>query len=198
MIFKGITISLVTFISNFNFIKSSFPIKSCSPPSNPYIKWQSSNSNSNIFYGITEKTYSFRNAVNFCDSLSSKLISITDQNVDENAQSLINSQSVKDELVLYSGRYFKAVDTWLWCPDEYCEDVFNYTNWLDNDTDEGNCMGGYSDGENYGWIKRDCETTKSLAMCVFDCENSPKEPDVLVYFEQWHPTKMYSYTPFQN
>ena len=93
-------------------------------------------------------------AQHVCQAANSKLLYIENEADDICAYYAMTLSQKDDALVLFSGRYFSAVDEWGWCPNysrgTSLEDgcvgmISNYENWISSADLEGNCMGGFID-----------------------------------------------------
>ena len=63
----------------------------------------------NVWYGITNEPYDFVEAAAQCNDYGGQLISITNQTIDQCSFEILRSNSIIDEIILYSGRY--SLDT---------------------------------------------------------------------------------------
>merc|ERR1719500_489487 len=171
------------------FVKGIFGLSPpCSTPvnSNSVVSWQSCGLDKDAWYGITKTPVNVNEAVSTCKSIGADLIYITSEQTDICAYYSLVLNRMENQFVVYSGRYFSAVDSWAWCPryvygtpiEEGCISVISgYENWLNNDDSLGNCMGGLIDGSNqefgdYGWIQRDCDyinRNPAFALCRYEC-----------------------------
>jgi len=166
----------------------------------------------NVWYGLTNEAMDYYDAAKLCDSFGAKLVTANDATVDLCAAYAIDVNQAFDQLVLYSGRYLDGVSSWVWCSGDKCNSSFDYVNWDNSSSSEGNCMGGYlqdydsvrgSDGirnyasvSGYNWVKRDCKNLLVRALCRLDCdkiEPVTSETQYLMYTVKDSQT-IYTYT----
>ena len=129
-------------------------LPSCDKPDDSNVNWFSCGLDSSKWYGITKKKLNVTEAQHVCQAANSKLLYIENEADDICAYYAMTLSQKDDALVLFSGRYFSAVDEWGWCPDysrgTSLEDgcvgmISNYENWISSADLEGDCMGGFID-----------------------------------------------------
>ena len=160
---------------------------SCSPINDEGVIWQKCYFEKNQWFGITDQKLTYQEAVHTCQNAGGELVSVTSQTIDQCVFTAMNTANVKEELILFSGRYFEPLEDWFWCPrlepdnlEDACDSHFgSFTNWYV--ASDGNCMGGYiSIGtsevpsySDYGWLRRSCRSVSIVpvrAMCRLDCD----------------------------
>ena len=139
-------------MEQFNLDQISAPTApSCqvSESSNSLISWYSCGIDKNAWYGITRNTHTVAASISVCESVGGELVYINDQDTDMCSYYAMNLDGIKNELVIFSGRYFVAFNKWAWCPkytpgtqieDGCIEQIEGYENWV-NDGSQGDCMG---------------------------------------------------------
>merc|ERR1719461_230526 len=163
---------------------------SCQPPqgSDSLISWKSCGLDKNAWYGITKYSQTVAGAVDTCKSVGGELVYIENETTDQCSYYAMSLSGLTNELVIFSGRYFVALNNWAWCPaykpgtqiEEGCVGVIDegsYQNWS-NDGSQGDCMGGLIYGGassfyDYGWEKRSCgliDSERLKALCRLDCD----------------------------
>ena len=136
----------------------------------------------NAWYGLTNEALDYYEAAKQCEIFGAKLVSASDATVDSCAAFTIDLNKAFDQMVLYSGRYLSGVSSWVWCSGDKCDSSFDYVNWDNSSSTEGNCMGGYlqdysatgsfDEIDGYGWVERDCKEVLVRAMCRLDCDSA--------------------------
>ena len=162
----------------------------CSPINDKGVTWQTCYFEQNQWFGITDEKQTYEQAVITCQNAGGELASITSESVDDCAFTTMNTAQVKEEMILFSGRYFDLASNWFWCPrlepgipeTEACDgEISGFLNWYE--ASEGDCMGGYINKaanespsySDYGWLQRNCRSLSNdqvRAMCRLDCDDS--------------------------
>ena len=178
------------------FVKVTLSDPKCTYPddSETLMDWFSCGLDDSAWYGITKNKYTFAGAVDTCDSVGGELVYINSKTIDQCSFYATSLSGLYNDFILYSGRYFAALDEWAWCPEylpgtqieDGCQSKMEgYLNWMEADRSEGDCMGGLINGGfgstfyDYGWVKRSCsylDNQKVHGLCRLDCGDI--EPNV--------------------